>query len=422
MELLKIIVFDLLGSAPILVGFMALIGLVFQKKSLDKVITGTIKTIVGFLIFAGGAGLAVTALSSFQELFSKGFGLSGVLPLAEAVTALAQTKFSTTVSLIMVFGFICNLIVARLTRFKFIFLTGQHNLYLAALLTVVLKALDLTNTTTILIGSILLGLAAAIYPAICQPFMRKITGHDEIAMGHYVTLAYALSGWLGGKVGNPEESTEKLRLPGWLSIFKDYIVSVSLSIIIFFYLASFMAGKESVESLSGGVSWLVFPLFQSLTFTAALYIIITGVRMFLGELVPAFVGISEKFIPNAKPALDCPVVFPYAPTATVVGFLSAYAGGLLCMIILAMLKMTVIIPVAIPYFFIGATAGVFGNATGGWKGCIAGGFVTGILIAVGPALIYPVMEIVGLTGTTFPETDFVALGLLVYYVGKIFGR
>lgn len=422
MELLKIIVFDLLGSAPILVGFMALIGLVFQKKSLDKVITGTIKTIVGFLIFAGGAGLAVTALSSFQELFSKGFGLSGVLPLAEAVTALAQTKFSTTVSLIMVFGFICNLIVARLTKFKFIFLTGQHNLYLAALLTVVLKALDLGNTTTILIGSILLGLAAAIYPAICQPFMKKITGHDEIAMGHYVTLAYALSGWLGGKIGNPEESTEKLRLPGWLSIFKDYIVSVSLSIIIFFYLASFMAGKKSVESLSGGVSWLVFPLFQSLTFTAALYIIITGVRMFLGELVPAFVGISEKFIPNAKPALDCPVVFPYAPTATVVGFLSAYAGGLLCMIILAMLKMTVIIPVAIPYFFIGATAGVFGNATGGWKGCIVGGFVTGVLIAVGPALIYPVMEIVGLTGTTFPETDFVALGLLVYYVGKIFGR
>lgn len=422
MELLKIIVFDLLGSAPILVGFMALVGLLIQKKSLDKVITGTVKTIVGFLIFGGGSGLAVAALSSFQDLFSKGFGLSGVLPLAEAVTALAQTKFSTTVSLIMVFGFLCNLIVARLTRFKFIFLTGQHNLYLAALLTVVLKALNLSNAMTITIGSILLGLAAAIYPAICQPFMRKITGHDEIAMGHYVTLAYALSGWLGGKVGNPNESTEKLKLPGWLSIFKDYIVSVSLSIVVFFYLASFMAGKESVEKLSGGVSWLVFPLLQSLTFTAALYIIITGVRMFLGELVPAFVGISEKFIPNAKPALDCPVVFPYAPTATVVGFLSAYVGGLLCMIILAMLKLTVIIPVAIPYFFIGATAGVFGNATGGWKGCIVGGFVTGILIAVGPALIYPVMEIVGLTGTTFPETDFVALGLLVYYVGKIFGR
>lgn len=422
MELLKVIVFDLLGSAAILVGIMALVGLLLQKKSPEKVISGTIKTIVGFLIFGAGGALAATALTSFQDLFSKGFGLSGVLPLAEAVTALAQTKFSTTVSLIMVFGFVCNLIVARLTRFKFIFLTGQHNLYLAALLTVVLKALGLSTVVTVAIGAVLLGLAAAIYPAICQPYMRKITGHDEIAMGHYVTLAYALSGWLGGKVGDPSQSTEKLKLPGWLSIFKDYIVSVSLSIVVFFYLAAFMAGKEQVEILSGGVSWLVFPLFQSLTFTAALYIIITGVRMFLGELVPAFVGISEKFIPNAKPALDCPVVFPYAPTAVVVGFLSAYVGGLLCMVILAALKLTVIIPVAIPYFFIGATAGVFGNSTGGWKGCVAAGFVTGILIAVGPAMIYPVMEMVGLAGTSFPETDFVALGLVVYYIGKMFGR
>ncbi len=422
MEFVKIIVFDLLGQAAILVGLMSLIGLLLQKKPATKVISGTIKTIVGFLIFSGGGAMAVKALDSFQNLFQKGFGLAGVLPLAEAVTALAQSKFAIIVSLIMILGFLFNLIIARFTRFKYIFLTGQHNLYLAALLTVVLKALNLSNIVTIVIGAILLGLAAAIYPAIAQPYMRKVTGHDEIAMGHYVTLAHALSGFLGKFVGDPKESTEKIKLPGWLSIFKDYVVSVSISILVFFYIATIAAGKEYVSTLSGNVNWLIFPLFQSLTFTAALYIIITGVRMFLGEIIPAFVGISEKLIPNSKPALDCPVVFQYAPTATVLGFLSAYVGGLLTMVILASLGMVVIIPVAIPYFFIGATAGVFGNATGGWKGCILGGFVTGILIAVGPAVIYPIMKIVGLSGTTFPETDFVALGLVVYYVGKIFGR
>lgn len=422
MEFIKVIVFDLLGQAAILVGLMSLIGLILQKKPATKIISGNIKTIVGFLIFGGGGAMAVKTLDSFQNIFQKGFGLKGVLPLAEAVTALAQSKFAITVSLIMIIGFIVNLFVARFTCFKYIFLTGQHNLYLAALLTVVLKALNLSNTVTVILGATLLGFAAAIYPAIAQPYMRKVTGHDEIAMGHYVTLAYALSGFLGKFVGDPSQSTEKIKLPGWLSIFKDYVVSVSLSILIFFYIATIAAGKQYVETLSGTVNWLVFPLFQSLTFTAALYIIITGVRMFLGEIIPAFVGISEKLIPNSKPALDCPVVFQYAPTATVLGFLSAYAGGLLTMVILATLGLVVIIPVAIPYFFIGATAGVFGNATGGWKGCILGGFITGILIAVGPAVIYPIMEIVGLSGTTFPETDFVALGLIVYYVGKIFGR
>ncbi len=75
--------------------------------------------------------------------------------------------------------------------------------------------------------------------------------------------------------------------------------------------------------------------------------------------------------------------------------------------------------VAVPYFFIGATAGVFGNATGGWKGAMAGSFVVGILIAIGPAIIYPIMANIGLVGTAFPETDFTIVGLLVYYIGKL---
>lgn len=419
MELLRFIVFDILGVTPLLVGFIALIGLLIQRKPIEKVLSGTFKTIVGFLVFAGGAGLAVTSLGNFQTLFSQGFGLKGVMPLAEALTGLAQTKFAMCVSLIMVIGFGWNLLFARITPFKYIFLTGQHNLYLSALLTVTLKALGYSDVVTIITGSILLGLAACIYPAIAQPWMRKITGNDEIAMGHYVTLAYAASGWIGEKVGDPRQSTEKLNLPGWLGIFKDYIVSVSISVSIFYYIAALAAGKNDVTAAAGGMHWLVYPLFQSLTFTASLYIIITGVRLLLSEIVPAFLGISEKFIPNAKPALDCPVVFPYAPTATVLGFISSFVGGLVVMGVLALIGQTVIIPVAIPYFFIGATAAVFGNASGGWKGAIAGSFITGILIGIGPALIYPIMESVGLSGTSFPETDFVALGLVVYYIGKM---
>ena len=417
MGILKVVVFDLLSSAPILVGIIALTGLLLQKQSGDKVIAGTLKTIVGFLVFGIGSSAAVVALNSFQELFAKGFGLKGVLPLAEAVTALAQNKFGTTVSLVMLIGFICNLLVAKFTPLKYIFLTGQHNLYLAALLTIMFKALGMNNTITVISGGLILGICAGLFPAIAQPYMRKVTGDDELAMGHYVTVGYAISGWIGSKVGKPEDSTENLKLPGWLVMFKDYVVGVSVTMVVFFYIASIAAGKETVESISGGVNWLVYPLFQGLSFSAALYVIITGVRLFLGEIVGAFVGISEKLIPNAKPALDCPVVFPFAPTATVIGFLAAYAGGLLTMVIMGLIGSIVIIPVAVPYFFIGATAGVFGNATGGWKGCIAGSFVVGILIAVGPALIYPIMENIGLTGTSFPETDFNIGGLLIYYIG-----
>jgi ABC-type spermidine/putrescine transport system permease subunit I len=36
------------------------------------------------------------------------------------------------------------------------------------------------------------------------------------------------------------------------------------------------------------------------------------------------------------------------------------------------------------------------------------------LIAIGPALIYPIMGQVGLSGTTFPETDFTITGFILY--------
>lgn len=419
MEILNFIVFGVLGQAALLVGTISLVGLILQKKSVTQTLSGTLKTIVGFVIFGIGSAAASDALNAFQELFTQGFAVKGVLPLAEAVTGMAQTKFPMVIALVMVLGFALNLVVARITPFKNIFLTGQHNLYLAAMLTILFQYFGLSNTMTVILGSILLAFSASIYPAIAQKYMRKITGSDEIAIGHYCTIAYALSGWIGEKIGNPEQSTEKLKMPGWLSIFKDYVVSIAATMSIIFYISAFAAGKESVEALSGGMHWLIYPFMKALLFTGGMYVIITGVRMFIGEILPAFLGISEKLIPNSRPALDCPVVFPYAPTAVIVGFISAYITGLICMVIFALVGMTIIIPVAGPYFFIGGTAGVFGNASGGIKGAIFGSALAGLLIAVGPAVMYNVCDSVGLIGTCFPETDFNFLGYIIYTIGNI---
>lgn len=419
MEILNFIVFGVLGQASLLVGMISLVGLILQKKSATKVLSGTLKTIVGFVIFGIGSAAASDALTAFQELFTRGFNVKGVLPLAEAVTEMAQTKFPMVIALVMVCGFALNLVVARLTRFKNIFLTGQHNLYLAAMLTILFQYFGMSNTVTVVLGSILLALSAAIYPAIAQKYMRKITGSDEIAIGHYCTIAYALSGWIGEKIGDPNKSTEKLKMPGWLSIFKDYVVSIAATMSIIFYISALAAGQEQVEELAGGMHWLIYPFMKALLFTGGMYVIITGVRMFIGEILPAFLGISEKLIPNSRPALDCPVVFPYAPTAVILGFISAYVTGLICMFIFALISMTIIIPVAGPYFFIGGTAGVFGNASGGIKGAIAGSALAGLLIAVGPAVMYNVCDSVGLVGTCFPETDFNFLGYIIYTIGNI---
>ncbi|MFS1165536.1 PTS transporter subunit IIC, partial [Aeromonas salmonicida] len=143
------------------------------------------------------------------------------------------------------------------------------------------------------------------------------------------------------------------------------------------------------------------------------YVILQGVRMVIAEIVPAFKGISDKLVPNAKPALDCPIVFPYAPNAVLIGFLSSFTAGLVGMVLLYLLGLTVIIPGVVPHFFVGAAAGVFGNATGGRRGALLGAFANGLLITFLPVFLLPVLGDLGFANTTFSDADFGVVGILL---------
>ena len=60
-NLLQFVV-DVLKVPSILVGLVALFGLVAQRKPFPEVIKGTVKTILGFLVLAGGATVLVGSL------------------------------------------------------------------------------------------------------------------------------------------------------------------------------------------------------------------------------------------------------------------------------------------------------------------------------------------------------------------------
>jgi PTS system ascorbate-specific IIC component len=414
---------DILSVPAILVGLAALVGLIALRKSFSEVLVGSIKATLGFLILVAGAVTLIGSLNNLSPMLETGFGIRGVVPNNEAIVALAQQTLGAETALIMIFGFIANILIARFTPLKYIWLTGHHTFDMAALLAAVLSTAGLRGAPLVVIGAVILGFVEVLMPAWAMPIMRRITGGNDVALGHFGTLGYMVSAYTGmifGRKPDDSDSIEHLKFPTGLSFLRDSLVATGLVMIIIFIIGALAAGPTFVqEKLSGGQNFLVFAIIQGLTFTAGVAVILQGVRMILAEIVPAFQGIASKIVPQAKPALDCPVTFPFAPTAVLVGFISSFIAGIIGMLILGAIGATVIVPGLVPHFFVGGTAGVFGNATGGRRGCILGAFINGLIITFGAALLLPVLGDLGFANTTFGDSDFQWVGILVGTIARL---
>ncbi len=439
---------NILSTPAILVGLLALLGLVLQKKPVEDVVKGTLKTIVGFLVLtAGSSFLQSGSLLAFGEVFNYAFNMQGVVPNNEAVVADALTNFGTDSAIIMAVGMAMNIIMARFSRMPYIFLTGHHTLYMACMLAVILGgAGHLSGWMLWIAGGCLLGFVMAFSPAYCQVTFKKVTKSEGVALGHFGGLGYWLAGRVGSLFANDKsrKSTEDIDFPKRLVFLRDTTVSIGLTMVVFFLIVTGIAVARGLltavpagttaaqlaaeypnfqhlgELLNIGTetktNWIVWALVSGLSFAGGVYIILSGVRLIIGEIVPAFKGIADKLVPGAKPALDCPVAFTYAPNAVIIGFLVSFVGGIVGLAILAgvnaAIPVALILPGVVPHFFCGATAGVFGNAEGGIKGCVAGSFVHGLLITFLPAICMPVFTALGYTGTTFSDADFSWMGIV----------
>ncbi|MDO5785788.1 MAG: PTS ascorbate transporter subunit IIC [Eubacteriales bacterium] len=413
---------QVLSTPAIFVGLIALLGLLLQKQDMQTCIKGTIKTILGFIVLNAGASVVQEAIIPFGDLFQIAFHVEGVVPNNEAITSLGLTDYAVQTASIFALGMCFNIVLARFSKLKYIFLTGHHALYMSCLIAILTSIAGLTGIQQIITGALLLGLVMAIFPALMQPTIEKITGDDSLALGHFGSGCYWLSAQIGKLFGRDDDTTttEDVNFPQGLSFLRENTISIALAMFLCYIVVSaaavFTAPAEAAE-IFGGDNWVLYSILNSITFSAGIYVVLAGVRMLINEIVPAFKGISEKLVPNAKPALDCPIVFPFAPNAVLIGFFCSFVGGIVAMAILALmghagLAVAIILPGAVLHFFCGATAGVSGNATGGLKGCVAGAFVHGVIATFLAAGLYPVLGAMGFANTTFSDTDFTLVGIV----------
>ncbi|MCZ9308167.1 PTS ascorbate transporter subunit IIC [Corynebacterium uberis] len=424
---LQFLVNDLLSVPAFLIGIITAVGLSAMGRHAGDVIGGALKATLGFLLIGAGAGLVTASLEPLGVMIQGATGAHGVVPTNEAIAGIAQDKYGSQVAWLMILGFAISLVLARLTRLSYVFLTGHHVLFMATMLTIILATAGFNSWLTVGLGAALLGILMVSLPAIAHPFTRKITGDDSVAIGHFGTLGYVASGAVGALVGRKSRSTEELSLPSGLRFLRDSMVATALSMALMYVILAIIfvvrAGtQEAYGAFDNGATGLGNYLMQSVTqglqFGVAVAVILFGVRTILGELVPAFQGIAAKVVPGAIPALDAPIVFPYAQNAVLIGFISSFTGGLIGLALLSVwlqpaFGAALILPGLVPHFFTGGAAGVFGNATGGRRGAVLGAATNGLIITLLPAFLINALGAFAGENTTFGDADFGWMGLLV---------
>ena len=383
---------NILTQAAITISLIAMLGLILQKKSVGQIISGTLKTLLGFQVLAAGSGIIVGSLNYFGKIFTEGFHMQGIIPSIEAINGQAMNELGLgrDIALTFLAIFIFNILIARFTKWKYIFLTGQAILWMATMTTVFGYAAGLKGLFLIILGGLVGGIFAVAMPAIAQPIVVKITGMKDIALGHFCTIGYLFEAgvaYIFGEKGENKKSIEDIKLPTHFEFLQDTYLSVMVVMVPLYIITVLFAGEKFASELSGGTNYVMFAFLQSIQFVVGVYVLLSGVRLLLGEIVPAFRGIAMKLVPDAVPALDCPVLFPYSPNAVILGFITTTIGSIIAMFVLPTFGLAMILPGMLTNFFAGGTAGIFGNTTGGRRGAIIGG-TAALLYAwiIGPIL------------------------------------
>lgn len=367
MVVLNFITTYILQNPPVLLGLVAMIGLIVQKKGFAEIVKDTLLAAFGMLILTTGVNMLSGTISpinaAFQSLVNAGAG-KGLN--SDTFTS----SFGGDVGMAMFIALILHVLIARFTPIKTIFLTG-HMLWWFPFIFVA------AGVEAGLRGAILVGASAvfsAVYwsvmPWLLKKYVFAATGDTSFTIGHPTGFLSLISGFVASKVGNKEKSTEDLKLPKGLSFFRE--ISITGAAVIF--IVSVIVAIWIPSSIAKGTNFFMEAVNQGLTFGGGLIILLSGVRLLIGQIIPAFQGISEKLVPDALPAFDCPVIFNYKPNAVLIGFITAMVTSTILVSISDAVHLfpIMLIPLVITSFFECGCAAVIGEGQGGVRGCIIG--------------------------------------------------
>ena len=408
--LLDLLLKQIFGQPFILIGLIVLIGYLAMNQKFSKALTGALKAAIGIIVMGMGSGALIANFNKLIVAIQTATGITGAgLNTYPTMTAAYEkmdailgsgTGASWGIYTLLV-AFILNLIFVALrkyTKIRAVYLTGNAMIVQAGISTyIVWKFLGTGMIPTIIIASIITALYWGIFSTMLIKPTHLITGADFTVAHQQMFVSY-IAYKVAPFIGNPEkDDIEKKKLPASLNILQDNVIATALVMFLSVAIIFLVIGSKNIDWLRGpeGLAQagltnnLVFLFWITITLTANIYVLLAGVRMFVGEIMMSFKGISEKLLPGAVAGVDCAATFAFAPKSVVLGLVFGTVGQVIGLLGLIVFKSPIfLIPGFIPLFFDNATIAIFANKFGGWKAagviCTLNGFVQimGSMLAV----------------------------------------
>ncbi|MGH1649437.1 PTS ascorbate transporter subunit IIC [Enterococcus gilvus] len=407
----------ILKNPPVLLGLIAMIGLVIQRKSVSEIIKGSMTAAFGMVILTAGVNMLVGTIAPINVAVQTQLGVK----VAEGLSDVTFTaEYGGTVGLAMFLGLVLHLMIARFTPVKTIFLTGHMLWWFPFVLVAGGVEAGMRGTMLIVVSAILSAIYWSFMPWIMRKYVWDATGDDSFLIGHPTGILSLISGFVAKRVGNKERSTEDLNIPESLSFFRE--ISITGGLVMF--LMNLIVGFIAPVLIPEGGNIIMFAIEAGLNFGAGLLIMLYGVRLLINQIIPAFQGIAEKVVPGAKPAFDVPILFNYRPNAVIIGFIVAMITSTILVILINSFDLfgILIVPLVITSFFECGGAAVIGEGQGGLRGAVIGTMVASV------AMVF----LVGVSAVIFSTTiqnwilifggnDLSLWGMVGKLVGSLFG-
>lgn len=383
-----------------------------KHGKLSRAVAGGLHAALGYCMVCIGAAVTPEATGALSRLMQSAFGIRGGVMSSEVFGAALLLRYGAEGIAVMLLAFGVNLLLARYTRLKGVFLTAHHLLYLA-LLTVALMVgvYELPLMLVIPLGAAVLGAYAWLSVAATRTTIERATGMPDVGMANSSSEAALIGRFLGSAAGSRGREYASPERRGGSAMKSIPLVAAGSTLIAYIALCA-CAGVEQSRAILGDGFLLRACLLRSLLYGAQIALLLYGIRMLLTSIVELFWSAADGFVRDQWRGLDVSIMIGHMPRAWEEGFWASCIGGLLATVIMILLRIPYV-PLMSPtsFYFSGGLAGVCGNAYGKRIGARLAGLVTGVLATLAVGLMAAAMQ--NDLGVIFGETQYGIYGLLL---------